>query len=88
MIVAMAMFEGYKEKNKTFEFHDHSKFWYKWRIYFLLPVPFMIFAILIFVIFANKETIEYYVKHNKKEEAILLMEQIIQKKAKNIDDQD
>ena len=78
MIIALVIFKGLKEKDthiRDIDFDIHDTFWYKWRIYYLLPVPFMVLAIIIFIIFANKETIEYYVKQgsDKKEEAILLM---------------
>ena len=52
-------------------------FFQKWRIQFLLPIPFMILSLIIFTVFARKETIEYYVKKNRKEEAINLMKQVI-----------
>ena len=74
MTVAMVLFQGIKEKNESLTINDNSTFWYKWRIYYLIPIPFMIIASLIFIVFANKETIEYYVKNNKKDQAILLMQ--------------
>jgi len=54
-----------------------THFFQKWRIQFLLPIPFMVLSLLIFIVFARKETIEYYVKKNRKEEAINLMKQVI-----------
>jgi hypothetical protein len=50
-----------------------DQFFERWRIQFLLPIPFMILALLIFATCARKETIEYYVKKNRKKEAIDLM---------------
>jgi hypothetical protein len=37
----------------------------------------MVLSLFIFIVFARKETIEYYVKKNRKEEAINLMKQVI-----------
>jgi hypothetical protein len=54
---------------------DH--FFQRWRIQFLIPIPFMIMALVIFGTCARKETIEYYVKKNRKNEAIALMKQVI-----------
>ena len=52
-------------------------FWQRWRIQFLLPIPFMVLALVIFATCARKETIEFYVKQNRKKEAIELMKQVI-----------
>lgn len=56
------------------------QFWFHWRILYLLPIPFMLLSIMIFVIYARAETIEFYVRNNEKEKAIRLMKQVIQKK--------
>jgi MFS family permease len=49
----------------------------QWRIQFLLPVPFMSLALLIFIFFAREETIDYYVRHNQKDRAIYLMKAVL-----------
>ena len=54
-----------------------THFFQRWRIQFLLPIPFMVASLFIFIIFARKETIEFYVKKNRKEEAIKLMKMVI-----------
>ena len=82
------MFIGFMLFNDTTSSSSSSSsdtsIWYPWRVYYLIPVPFMIISLVIFVKFAFKETIEYYVKagEDHKEDAKLLMQQVIQKKAK------
>jgi hypothetical protein len=56
-------------------------FWYFWRIYYLLPIPFMLISILIFLKFANSETIKFLVSAQQEKDAIMLMRKVIQKKA-------
>lgn len=53
------------------------QFWFHWRILYLLPIPFMLVSMMIFVIYARAETIEFYVRNNEKEKAIRLMKQVI-----------
>jgi len=71
---------GNKMMYKDYNPHDkvaQHPFFQRWRIQFLLPIPFMLLALLIFSTCARKETIEYYVKKNRKKEAIELMKQVI-----------
>jgi len=53
------------------------QFWFHWRIMYLLPIPFMLLSMIIFVIYAREETIEFYVRNNEKEKALNLMKQVI-----------
>ena len=64
---------------KGFKVHDSKddNFFQNWRIQFLMPIPFMVLSLVIFSTCARKETIEYLVKNNRKEEAIDLMKQVI-----------
>ena len=61
MFMGMALFHGFGKQEDTL-IHGDPTFWFRWRILYAIPIPFMLLAILIFVTFANKETIEYYVK--------------------------
>jgi len=53
------------------------QFWFHWRIMYLLPIPFMLLSMIIFVIYAREETIEFYVRNNEKDKALNLMKQVI-----------
>jgi hypothetical protein len=59
MTVLFEKMPGSKEDNTANS--PETKFWFKWRIYYLIPIPFMALAILIFLKFANKETIKFLV---------------------------
>ena len=53
-----------------------------------MPVPFMSLALLIFIVFAREETIDYYVRHNQKDKAIHLMKAVLQKQPESESPQD
>ena len=61
MFLGVALFHGFGKNGEPL-IHGNPTFWYRWRVLYAIPIPFMILAIIIFVTFVNKETIEYYVK--------------------------
>ena len=51
----------------------------------MIPIPFMSIALFIFMKYARKETIEYYVINGDKEQAKELMKEVIQKQVSEFD---